>query len=153
VNTAIYGPGGNIGIGFAMPINRVKVMMDGFQISRKTGRPRLGIQGVPIAGDLAEALELPREGGFLVYEVTPDSSAADAGIRGARRWVYIGNQEVGIGGDLIMAMDGQPVDRPDAITRIMARKRPGDTVVLTVFRGGRPQKVTVPLRAGRDQTL
>jgi S1-C subfamily serine protease len=153
VNTAIYGPGGNIGIGFAMPINRVKQMMDGYQVSRKTGRPRLGVNGVPISGDLAEALDLPREGGFLVYDVTPDSSAADVRIRGAQRWVVIGNYEVGIGGDLIMAIDGKAVDRSDAIARVMATKRPGDSVVLTIYRAGRKQNVTVPLRAGRDQTL
>ena len=150
VNTAIYGPGGNIGIGFAMPINRVKALMDGFQARGKTGRPRLGVNGVPIAGDLAEALELPRRGGFLVYEVSPGSPAARARIRGARRWVVVGNNEIGIGGDLIMAIDGQPVDQPDAFSRIMARKRPGDSVDLTIFRDGRVQKVTVPLGAASD---
>jgi S1-C subfamily serine protease len=153
VNTAIYGPGGNIGIGFAMPINRVKSMMDTFQTSRKTGRPRLGVSGVLIAGDLAEALELPRSGGFLVYDVSPDSSAADAGIQGARRYVLVDNQEVGIGGDLILEIDGQRVDRRDAITRAIERKRPGDSVVLTVYRSGRTAKVTVPLRAGRNGPL
>jgi putative serine protease PepD len=145
VNTAIYGPGGSIGIGFAMPINRAKQMMDGFQTSRRFGRPKLGVTGAYVAGDLAEALDLPADGGFLVYEVTPDSPAAAAGIRPARRWVYIGNTEVGIGGDLIMAIDGRPVDRQESINSALARKRPGDTIELTVFRGGRVGKVKVPL--------
>lgn len=153
VNTAIYGPGGNIGIGFAMPINRVKSMMDAFQSNRKFGRPVLGVKGRLVNGEFAEALELPRRGGFLVEEVTEDSSAADAGIRGARRLVVVGNEEVGIGGDLIMDIDGQPVDRNEVISRVIQRKRPGDTVVVTVFRAGRTVKVTVPLRAARNQPI
>jgi len=145
VNTAIYGPGGNIGIGFAMPINRAKMMMNGFQTSRRFVRPRLGVSGAYVAGDLAEALELPVSGGFLVYEVQPDSPAATAGIRGAQQYVYVGNTEVGVGGDLVLAIDGTKVDRPDAINRAMSRKKPGDAVELTVFRGGRAVKVNVPL--------
>jgi len=147
VNTAIYGPGGNIGIGFAMPISRAKAMLEAYQSGRKFGRPRLGVSGVYVAGDLAAALELPEQGGFLVYDVSPDSPAAEAGIRGARRWVIIGNTEVGIGGDLIMALDGRAVDRADAINQVISRKRPGDTVELQIFRGGRRMTLRVTLSA------
>jgi S1-C subfamily serine protease len=153
VNTAIYGPGGNIGIGFAMPINRVKLMLDAFQSGRKMTRPRLGVSGALVAGDLAEALNLPYQGGFLVYDVTQGSPAEQAGIIGARRWVIIQGVEVGIGGDLIMAIDGRAVDRPDAISRAMARKRVGDTVELTIFRNGRTAKVNVPLGNSGGQRL
>ncbi len=145
VNTAIYGPGGNIGIGFAMPISRAKAMMDNFQTNGRFKRPRLGVDGAFVTGDLAQALDLPVEGGFLVYGVEPDSPAASAGLRGASRVVYIGNNEVGIGGDLIMELDGRRVDRQDAIATGMARKRVGDSVELTIFRRGRIAKVTVPL--------
>lgn len=148
VNTAIYGPGGNIGIGFAMPINRAKVMLDAVKAGKKMTRPRLGVSGTLISGDLAEAIELPAQGGFLVYDVTENSPAARVGIRGARRFVVIGNVEVGIGGDLIMAIDGRAVDRPDAIARAMARKLVGDTVELTLFRNGRQVKLVVPLTGG-----
>jgi S1-C subfamily serine protease len=153
VNTAIYGPGGNIGIGFAMPINRAKTMMEGFQTSRRYGRPKLGVSGAYIAGDLANALDLPEEGGVLVYEVAPDSPAAAAGIRGARRYVYIGNYEVGVGGDLIMQIDGKTVDRQDAIARAIARKRPGDSAELLIFRNGRQMKVNVPLSSSANDQL
>ena len=148
VNTAIYGPGGNIGIGFAMPINRAKVMLDAVKAGKKMTRPRLGVSGTLISGDLAEAIELPAQGGFLVYDVADNSPAARVGIRGARRFVVIGNVEVGIGGDLIMAIDGRAVDRPDAISRAMARKLVGDSVELTLYRNGRAVKITVPLTAG-----
>lgn len=150
VNTAIYGPGGNIGIGFAMPINRAKQMMEGFQLSRKFGRPKMGVSGIYVAGDLAEALSLPAEGGFLVYEVQADSPAAQAGFRGASRSVYIGNNEVGIGGDLIMSIDGKKIDRPDSINTAISRKRPGDTVSVVIFRGDRAVTVKVPLSSSTN---
>jgi len=147
INTAIYGPnGGNIGIGFAMPINRAKAMLDDYQAGKSFRPARLGVTVVYIAGDLAEALELPREGGWLVQEVASGSAASSAGVRGYRDVVVIGNAKVGVGGDFIMAVDGQPVRREDAISRALARKRPGDILDLQVFRGGR--KVSVHVKLG-----
>ncbi|MGA2879368.1 MAG: trypsin-like peptidase domain-containing protein [Bryobacteraceae bacterium] len=144
INTAILGPnGGNIGIGFAMPINRAKLMLDDFQAGRK--RPKLGVSVVPIAGDYADALRLPTQGGLLIQEVDPDSAAARAGLRGGRQEVQIGNAEVLVGGDLIMSIDGKPVERDDAISRALAAKRTGDTLELTIFRNGKTINVRVRL--------
>jgi putative serine protease PepD len=144
INTAILGPnGGNIGIGFAMPINRAKLMIDDFQAGRK--RPRLGVTVVQVAGDYADALHLPSRGGLLIQEVDADSPASRAGLRGGRQEVQIGNAQVLVGGDLIMSIDGQPVDRDDAISRALAHKRSGDTLELTIFRNGRTTNVRVKL--------
>jgi len=110
----------------------------------------LGVRGTPVYGDLAEALGLPRQGGFLIYEVFRGSPAWRAGLRGATRWVVVGNYEVGIGGDLIMAIDGQRLDQPDALQRILRRHRPGDVVELTIFRDGQVRKVKVTLAAAED---
>src|SRR5579863_5477805 len=144
INTAILGPnGGNIGIGFAMPINRAKLMLDDFQAGRK--RPKLGVSVVPIAGDYADALRLPTQGGLLIQEVDPDSAAARAGLRGGRQEVQIGNAEVLVGGDLIMSIDGKPVERDDAISRALAAKRTGETLELTIFRNGKTINVRVRL--------
>jgi S1-C subfamily serine protease len=144
INTAILGPnGGNIGIGFAMPINRAKLMLDDFQAGRK--RPKLGVSVVRIAGDYADALNLPSQGGLLIQEVDSDSAAARAGLRGGKQEVQIGNAQVLVGGDLIMSIDGQPVDRDDAISRALERKRAGDTLEITIFRGGRTTNVRVKL--------
>lgn len=145
INTAIYGPGGNIGIGFAMPVNRAKSMLEDFQAGRKFGRPWLGVTVLPVFGDLAELLELPKEGGLLIQEVGQGTAADEAGLRGARRFVIVGNTEVGIGGDLIMELDGQKVDRGDALSRSLARKRPGDTMNVTIYRAGRRSSVKVTL--------
>jgi S1-C subfamily serine protease len=143
INTAILGPNGNIGIGFAMPINRAKLMLDDFQAGRK--RPKLGVSVVPIAGDYADALRLPTQGGLLIQEVDPDSAAAHAGLRGGRQEVQIGNAQLLIGGDLIMSIDGKPVDRDDAISRALSTKRTGDTLELTIFRNGKTMNIRVRL--------
>ena len=143
INTAILGPNGNIGIGFAMPINRAKLMLDDFQAGRK--RPKLGVSEVLIAGDYADALRLPTQGGLLIQHVDPDSAAAHAGLRGGRQEVQIGNAELLIGGDLIMSIDGKPVDRNDAISRALAGKRSGDTLEFTIFRTGKTINVRVHL--------
>ncbi len=151
INTAIYGPGANIGIGFAMPINRAKTMIEDYQSNRRYGRPRLGVDVIYVRGDLAEELGLPAEGGLLIQTVAPGSAAEAAGLRGARRAVVIANYQIGIGGDLIMAIDGKPVERLDALPRALASKRPGDKVELTLFRNGKRVNVTVTL--GEAPTL
>ncbi|HSU33418.1 MAG TPA: trypsin-like peptidase domain-containing protein [Bryobacteraceae bacterium] len=144
INTAIVGQT-NLGIGFALPINRAKALLSDYQAGRVTERPRVGITTEYVAGDLAEALGLPRRGGLLVQGVVPGSSEMVAGIRGAREIVVVGNTQLGIGGDLIMAIDGQPVDREDALVRAISHKRVGDVIQLTIFRNNRTFTVSVKL--------
>jgi S1-C subfamily serine protease len=153
VNTAIYGPGGNIGIGFAMPINIAKRMLEDTRSGRPAGRPVLGVSVMPVFGRLAEELNLPSEGGFLIYEVTQGSPAQRAGLRGADREVGIGNYRIPVGGDLIMAIDGQLVQEETDLSRFLRRKRPGDTVELTIFRAGRTMRVKVQLAGARETRL
>ncbi|MBV8832003.1 MAG: trypsin-like peptidase domain-containing protein [Acidobacteriaceae bacterium] len=143
INTAILGQT-NIGIGFALPINRAKALLADYQAGRVTERPKIGITAEYVAGDLAEALGLPRRGGLLVQRVVQGSSEAEAGIRGAREVVVIGNVELGIGGDLIVAVDGQAVDRQDALVRAIANKRVGDVITLTIVRNGKT--INVPMK-------
>ena len=146
INTAIYGPQGNIGLGFAMPINRAKAMLEEFQKSGRITRPSLGISTVYVAGDLAEMLELPARGGLLIQSVERGSAADEAGLRGPRQIVIVGNYRLGVGGDLITAVEGQPVEGNDSLQRVFNRKRAGDMLSLTVYRGGRT--VTVQVRLG-----
>jgi S1-C subfamily serine protease len=146
INTAILAPsGGNIGIGFAMPINRAKAMLEDFRAGKSFGRPRFGASTVYIAGDLAEELRLPASGGLLIQEIGRGSAAEAAGLRGYRDIVLVGNQRLGIGGDFITAIDGKPVTEPDALARAIARKRPGDTVTVKIFRNGRFLDLAVKL--------
>lgn len=145
INTAILGEK-NIGIGFALPINRAKALLDDYRAGRVTERPHFGAATVPVAGDLARALNLPAEGGLLIQQVEPKSSASEAGLRGATGLVIVGNEQLGVGGDLIMAVDGKPVDREDALVRVLSRKRVGDTIELTIFRSGRKLNIRMTLR-------
>ena len=145
VNTAIYGPQGNIGIGFAMPVSKVKAILEEYQSRGKLTRPVLGIEVVLIAGELAEALQFPSEGGLLITRVARDSPAEEAGLRGPNRVVVVENYRLPIGGDLIVAIDGHPVTDQQDLRRAISRKRAGDSIVLTIFRGGSTQKITVKL--------
>jgi len=146
INTAILGASGNIGIGFAMPINRAKLLLEDYQAGRQ--RPRLGVSVVPVAGDYASALDLPTQGGLLIQEVEPGSAADHAGLRPGKQVVQIGNAQLLVGGDFITSIDGKPIDRDDAISRALARKRVGEIVELTVFRGGRTVNIKVKLDGG-----
>lgn len=145
INTAILGEK-NIGIGFALPINRAKALLDDYRAGRVTERPHFGATTVPVAGDLAQALNLPAQGGLLIQQVEPQSSAAFAGLRGATGLVIVGNEQLGVGGDLIMAVDGNAVEREDALVRVMSRKRVGDTIGITIFRNGRKSNIRMTLR-------
>jgi len=148
INTAIYGPGANIGIGFAMPINRAKVMLNEYAEKGRFAPPHLGVSVSYVAGDVAEALDLPREGGLLIAEVERGSAAAEAGLRGARRVAVIGNYEVPVGGDFIVALDGHAIESQGDLPAFLSRKRPGDTAELTIYRDGRTLKVKVRLGEG-----
>jgi S1-C subfamily serine protease len=145
INTAIYGQQGSIGIGFAMPVARAKPLLEEYKSSGKISRPTLGIQTVYVAGDLAEMLKLPAQGGLLIESVERGSAAQAAGLRGPTSRVRVDNYILGIGGDLIMAVDDQPIQDNDTLPRLLNKKRGGDTMVFTVFREGGKTNVRVKL--------
>ncbi len=151
INTAIYSQsGGNIGIGFAMPINRAKSMLDAYR-SGKNLEPAgpLGVRVSYVAGDLADALRIPD--GLLIDSVFRGTPAAQAGLRGADRTVDIGNYRVRAGGDVITAVDGKQVTDSDALARAISRKHAGDILSLTIYRNGRTMEVKVTLGAAESQ--
>ena len=155
INTAIYGQGGsaeggNIGIGFAMPINKAKAMLEEYRTRGRIARPVIGLTTVRIQGDLAEQLGLPSSGGLLVQSVEPGTGAEEAGIHGPSQTVIVGNYQLGVGGDLITAIDGQPVDSNDALPHVMAHKRAGDKVQLTVLRNRKSVNITLTLGEGPE---
>jgi S1-C subfamily serine protease len=152
INTAIYGSqtasgeAGSIGIGFAMPINRAKEKLEEYQTTGRISHPLLGVsQTLFVQGDLAEELDMPSSGGLLIEGIDEGSPAAAAGLRGPNRMVRAGMYRLGIGGDLITAIDGKPVTAQDALRRAMNQKRPGENMVLTIYRGTRTVKMTVTL--------
>ncbi len=160
VNTAILGSqtasgqAGSIGIGFAMPIARVKVMLEEYRATGHISRAVLGVGQtvyIPEGWQFDDALQLPSSGGLLIQQVEDGSPAAAAGLRGATRAVIVGFNRLGIGGDFIIAIDGKPVDREDALTRTMIQKHGGESLQLTVYRDGRTSKVTVKLGSAPEK--
>ena len=144
INTAILGET-NAGIGFAMPISRAKAMLEQYQASGKISRPWLGVNTMYVAGDLADMIRLPTSGGLLIQSIERGSAAESAGLRGPNQVVIVGNYRLGIGGDLIVAADGQPIDDKETLTRILTKKHGGDSLELTIYRNGRNERVTVKL--------
>jgi S1-C subfamily serine protease len=154
LNTAIYGPnGGSVGIGFAMPINRAKVMLGDFKSGKRPASSTIGVSTYLISGDWAEALKLPRTGGLLIGEVGRGTPASAAGLHGGTQVVRIGNGLLRVGGDLITAVDGKRVEEENAITHAVALKHAGDTLDLTVWRDGRTMDVKVTLSEQREGIL
>ncbi len=151
INTAIYGQQGNIGLGFAMPINRAKAMLDEFSKHGKISRPTLGIRTVYIAGDLARMLNLPTQGGLLIQQIERGSAAAAAGLRGPDRAIQVENYRLLVGGDLIVAVEGKRVEGNESLLGVLSRKRGGDILELTIVRNGQEQ--TVRVRLGESQVL
>jgi S1-C subfamily serine protease len=145
INTAIYGPGGNIGIGFAMPIDRAKTMLTTLSTGGRVSRPVLGITTSFLTPDFADAIGLPAQPGLLIQQVEPGSAADQAGLRGADREVAIGNYLVAVGGDYIIAVDGRPVSNRLVLTRVLEQKSGGDPLTLTIIRQGRRMDVRVTL--------
>ena len=145
INTAIFGEAGSIGIGFAMPVNRAKRMLDEFRSGLRPASPSIGVTTIAISGDLAEALEFPRSGGLYVQQVERNSPAASAGLKGGQRVVRYYNGEFLYGGDLIIEVDGKPIERRDEVSRAAMQKHAGDTLELTILRNGKQSTVTVTL--------
>lgn len=153
INTAILGQTGSIGIGFAMPINRAREMLDSFASGKKYAPPVMGVTVLPIGGDLAQELGYPAEGGLLVQTIRRGSSAANAGIRGGNKAVVIGRYEIAIGGDLLVTINGRRAEDANSIPRGLRGKRAGDTVEVELIRGGKLVKVQVTLQAATEERL
>src|SRR5262249_15199755 len=147
INSAIFTPTGTTaGIGFAIPINTAKRIANDLITEGRVHLAYLGIRTFPVSGYLAEALDLPVQDGLLVQAAVQGGPAAAAGIRGGDRVAQAGMQRIAIGGDVIVAVDGTKVASPMDLNIVLNRKRPGDTVTLTVYRGGK--KMDVPVKLG-----
>jgi S1-C subfamily serine protease len=147
INSAIYTPSGTTaGIGFAIPVNTAKRIAHDLMTEGRVRQAFLGAQTLSVGGWLSEALDLPVQEGLLIEEVTKDGPAAVAGLHGGNRAAQAGMQRITIGGDVIVAIDGQKIGSQSDMNLVLNRKRPGDTVSVTVYRGGK--KMDVPVKLG-----
>ena len=94
---------------------------------------------------------LPADYGVLIVQVTPDGAADRAGLRGGNQRAYLGNTPIMLGGDLIVAIDGQPVQDQQDLSDVMNKHRAGDTVTVTIYRGQRRMQVRVTLGEARQE--
>ncbi len=147
INSAIYTPTGTTaGIGFAIPINNAKRIAHDLMTEGRVHIAYLGVQTISVGGYLAQALDLPVQDGLLVETVAKGGPAAAAGVHGGDRVVQAGMQRIAIGGDVIVAIDGQKSANPLDMNIILNRKRPGESVTLTLYRGGK--KLEIPVKLG-----
>ena len=147
INSAIYTPSGTTaGIGFAIPINTAKSIANDLITDGRVHRAFLGIETMPVNDWLSQALDLPVQDGLLVERVTRGSPAAGAGIRGGDRVAQAGMRKIAIGGDVIVAIDGQKIANQFDMNVILNRKRPGDSVNVSLYRGGK--KMDIPVKLG-----
>ncbi len=133
INTAIFSrSGGSIGIGFAIPASMVRTVVAAATAGGRLVRPWLGIAGQPVTAEIAQSLGLPRPAGVLVNGVDPGSPAERAGLRR---------------GDIVTAVQGRPVDDPDALRYRFATLPIGSQAALSVTREGRSREVTLAVAA------
>ena len=133
------------GIGFAIPIQTARAFLDDFAKFGHARRPSLDIVTLPIGPDIAEQIGLPADYGILIERVLPGGAAEHAGLRGGTQQAYMGNIPVMLGGDLIVAVDGQEITTPQDLSNAMNSHHAGDTIVLMVFRGRQRMTVKVTL--------
>ena len=135
---------GNIGIGFAVPVNTVRNIAAQIISTGKVLHAYLGVSTSPITKQLAKLYKLPTQG-LLVTLVDPKSGAAKGGLRAGATRVVVNGESYVIGGDVITAVDGAQVSAFEQLREAIARKKPGDTIKLDVIRNGSKQTITAKL--------
>jgi len=152
INTMIASSvGQSAGIGFAIPINTAKAVVNDLVTLGRVRRPALGVRTIPIDSEIAEELNLAGDYGLLIVQAVPGGSADRAGLRGGSERAYLGNIPIMVGGDLIVAIDGEKIESQQTLAQIMNKHRAGATVKVTIFPGKKQVEVTVVLGEARDQ--
>ena len=148
INTMIASNGAeqSSGIGFAIPINTAKAVLADLTRYGRVKRPSLGIVSYAIGPDLAEQMGLSADYGVLIQKVIPGGAAERAGLHGGNQQAYVGNTPIMLGGDLIVAIDGQQVTDPQDISAIMDKHQAGDTISVSILRGRK--QITLKLILG-----
>jgi len=138
------------GVGFAIPINSAKAVLNDLVEFGRVRRPSLGIAGLlPIGPELADQLGLAADAGVLIQQVVPGGAAERAGLRGGRERAYLGNIPIYVGGDLIVEIDDQDIQTPQDIANVLDSHHAGDTVKVVIYRGKQRLTVNVTLDESR----
>ena len=139
------GNDGNVGIGFAIPINTAKEVIHELETKGTVEHAYLGIEGGPIIPKLAKAFNLPVEEGVLIQTVEPGGPSDKAGLEGGTTSVSVEGAELILGGDIIIEADGKKITNMEQIIELVNSKKPGDEVTLKYLRDGKEKTATVKL--------
>ena len=142
---ATAGGGGSVGVGFAVPIDTARDVANQILDSGEVEHAFLGISAADVTAEIADALNLEVEEGALVQRVVPDGPADEAGIEAGDKQVAVGGQQLLAGGDVITAVDDEPVTGMDDVVAAVNAKQAGDEVTLELQRGDESRDVTVEL--------
>ena len=141
INTAIFSQSGSsAGVGFAIPAEMVKRVVDGAVSTGKVVRAWTGIGGQTVTNDIAKTMNLPKPSGVLITDIYPDTAAAKAGLKR---------------GDVVVALSGTAVTDASSLRYLAATKAPGEDIVFEYYRGGNKQtasgKLTAPAGSRGDE--
>jgi len=152
INTMIASSvGQSAGIGFAIPINTAKAVLNDLVTLGRVRRPALGVKTIPLDPELADQMGLSIDYGLLIVQAIQGGSADRAGLRGGTERAYLGNMPIMLGGDVIVAIDGEKVDNQQDLTQVMNNHRAGDTVRISIYRNKKKMDVSVTLGELREQ--
>jgi S1-C subfamily serine protease len=154
INTLIASNGADqsSGIGFAIPINTAKAVLSDFKNYGRVRRPSLGIVPLSIGPDLADQIGLVANYGVLIERLIPGGAAEHAGLHAGSQKAYLGNTPIYLGGDLVVAIDGQEVANQQDLEAVMDSHRTGDSVTVTAYRGRKRMDISVVLTDAHDDT-
>ncbi|MBD0290000.1 MAG: PDZ domain-containing protein, partial [Thermoleophilia bacterium] len=141
---ATAGSEGNVGIGFAVPVNTVKKVVTDLMETGRVDHAYLGVSLQDIGPDVAKLFNVPTEG-VLIARVERGGPADKAGLRGGDTSVVVDGTSYILGGDVILEADGKKVESADALRSLIAAKSSGDRLGLTIRRGDEERDVTVTL--------
>jgi len=151
INSMIFTGGAeqSAGIGFAIPIDTAKAVLNDLVTYGRVRRPSLGISGLPIGPELADQMGLPADYGVLIMQINPGSAADRAGLRGGTERAMLGNTPILLGGDLIVAIDGNTIEDMRDLSQALNQHKAGDTITVTVYRGKKKLDFKVTLGEAR----
>jgi S1-C subfamily serine protease len=146
INTAIFSPtGSSVGIGFAIPIDSAKRIIPELIQKGYVAHAWMGVTLFTLFPGIAKALDLSVQRGVLIVEVLPRGPADKAGFKGSSHMLQIGNSILPVGGDIITAINGTPVNSSEEFTRALRKYKPGDLVTLKILRNDRRLKLPIIL--------
>ena len=145
ISTGTTGGQGNVGIGFAIPINTVRNVAAQIISSGKAQHAFLGLDAAPVTPQLARLFHLPSSSGLLIQDVQAGSGADKAGLKAGKTAVVVQGESYQVGGDMIVAIDGTPVTTYQQLRDAISQRKPGDKLKLEIYRNGSKKTVTAKL--------